>query len=307
MLRQSLSTAKSSCWGTPAPCHTASSIAAVRRLHNHVAVRRRCVSQPLRAAEEARQVELDLAVQLTSPQGSQLAYILSSGQGNDQVLYEPAVRTYLTELQQERDMEAAMEAASAEEAAAAKAAAVSSSSDPSDAGYDASDTWDDDELMRRIRAVREAERGQVISDILYLESARRLQSAGYQLLNNLALLRPAISQPPEDFLSAKSLGQSQLLSPAVIDAIVSYMASTFGGGDAALMNVASPPQTPLSVDRVQAARLYAGLLEFGYFAAALEAECFRNGVQIGQDSSEMIAYADQLPQDQLRLLCAVRR
>lgn len=184
---------------------------------------------------------------------------------------------------------------------------VAGCSDSSDASYDISDTWDDDELMRRIRAVREAERGQVISDILYLECARRLQSAGYQLLNNLAHLQPGSSQPPADFVSAKSLARSQLLSAALIDAIVSFMASTFGGGDAPLMSVASPPQTPLSVDRVQAARLYAGLLEFGYFAAALEAECLKTGIQIGGDSSEMIEYADKLPEDKLKLLCSVRR
>jgi hypothetical protein len=74
-------------------------------------------------------------------------------------MFEPAVKTYLTELQQERDAEAAMEAEAAADAAAEAAAAGESSSSSSGGGeegggVDASSTWDDAELMRRIRAVR---------------------------------------------------------------------------------------------------------------------------------------------------------
>jgi hypothetical protein len=93
-------------------------------------------------------------------------------------LFDPAVKTYLTELQQERDMEAAMEAEAAADAAAeAAAAAADASASPAAAAADdgqeasssgssseavaAEDTWDDAALMKRIRAVREAERGQV--------------------------------------------------------------------------------------------------------------------------------------------------
>lgn len=84
------------------------------------------------------------------------------------------------------------------------------------------------------------------------------------------------------------------------------MASSFSGGNAEVMSVASPPQTPLSVDRVEAARLYAGLLEFGYFAAALEAQCAAAGIPAATDSSALIAFADKLPEQQLRQLCAVQ-
>lgn len=82
-------------------------------------------------------------------------------------------QVYLQELQQEREMEAAMEAeaaadaaAEAEAAAAAAAAATSSSSEgqqqgEGSEGYDVADSWDDAALMKRIRALREAERGQV--------------------------------------------------------------------------------------------------------------------------------------------------
>lgn len=71
-------------------------------------------------------------------------------------MFEPAVKTYLTELQQERDAEAAMEAEAAADAAAeaAAAAAAASESGEGQGAVDASSTWDDAELMRRIRAVR---------------------------------------------------------------------------------------------------------------------------------------------------------
>lgn len=135
--------------------------------------------------------------------GSQLAYILSSGEGNDRVLFDPAVKTYLTELQQERDMEAAMEAeatadAAAEAAAAAAAAAdaaaeaaaaadggqEASSSDSSGETVAAEDTWDDAALMKRIRAVREAERGQVRSTVCQLRhTCDQLTTAFAQLIS----------------------------------------------------------------------------------------------------------------------------
>jgi hypothetical protein len=100
-----------------------------------------------------------------------------------------------------------------------------------------------------------------------------------------------------------NFGRRSLL---VVHFQVSYMASSFSGGNAEVMSVASPPQTPLSVDRVEAARLYAGLLEFGYFAAALEAQCAAAGIPAGTDSSALIAFADKLPEQQLRQLCAVQ-
>jgi hypothetical protein len=102
-----------------------------------------------------------------------------------------------------------------------------------------------------------------------------------QLLNNLALLAPNISQPPPDFMSADQLQQQQqsedgsssssgLVSAAVVDAIVSYLASTFEGGDARMMDAAAPPVTPLSVDRLQVGAL---VLQMSAAAAALQYCC----------------------------------
>ncbi|KAF8060476.1 hypothetical protein HT031_004652 [Scenedesmus sp. PABB004] len=260
--------------------------------------------------QEELALELEVAVPLSSPQGSQLAYILTQGGTQRDVLFGPAVTTYLTELQQERDREAEMERAAAADAAADAAAAAESAGESAGGGggggADASSTWDDGELMRRIRAVREAERGQVLADVIYLAALRRLHGGGVALLGNLALLAPGIAAPPPGFVSAAALAQSGLLSGAVVDAVVSFMTSTFGGGDAAMMDAAAPPTTPLSVDRVQAARLYAGLLEFGYFSAALEAACGAAGVAVGSDSTAMIAHADGLEEGALRRMCAVR-
>jgi hypothetical protein len=84
-----------------------------------------------------------------------------------------------------------------------------------------------------------------------LEVARKLLENSLQLLGNVALLSPKISQPPGSFVSQQKLSRTGLLSPAVTDAVLSYMASTFEGGDGELMKVASPLNTPLSVDRVQ--------------------------------------------------------
>jgi hypothetical protein len=86
---------------------------------------------------------------------------------------------------------------------------------------------------------------------VYLEVAKALLQEGLQLLGNVALLSPSISQPPGTFVSKQKLSRSSMLSPAVVDAVLSYMVSTFEGGDGELMKVASPAATPLSVDRIQ--------------------------------------------------------
>jgi hypothetical protein len=61
------------------------------------------------------------------------------------------------------EAEAAADAAAEAEAAAAAAAdtAKASTSGSSSAAYSVEDTWDDAALMKRIKALREAERGQV--------------------------------------------------------------------------------------------------------------------------------------------------
>lgn len=96
---------------------------------------------------------------------------------------------------------------------------------------------------------------QVLIDLIYLDVARLLARHGLSLTVNVGLLAPPISQPPGCFVSATKLEAGSraggLLSRPVLDAVLSYLASTFEGGDGELMRAASPTQTPLSIDRVQ--------------------------------------------------------
>ena len=54
------------------------------------------------------------------------------------------------------------------------------------------------------------------------------------------------------------------------------------------------------IDRTQAARLYAGNIEYGYFVREMEARCQQAGVQAGQDADQLITFAASLPEEQLR-------
>ncbi|KAI8464230.1 MAG: hypothetical protein J3K34DRAFT_441173 [Monoraphidium minutum] len=92
-----------------------------------------------------------------------------------------------------------------------------------------------------------------------------------------------------------------LVSLAAADGVLGYVNAAVTQG---LRSLAK--DTPLSIDRVQAARLYAGMLEFGYFSRGLEEECGRRGIPPGSDSEAMVRLADALPEEQLRSLCEVQ-
>jgi hypothetical protein len=69
-------------------------------------------------------------------------------------------------------------------------------------------------------------------------------------------------------------------------------------GSAATGGVATALVT--HVDRVQAARLYAGQIEYSYFMRSVEDMCPERGIQLGSDSTQLVAFAAaQLPKDQL--------
>ena len=58
------------------------------------------------------------------------------------------------------------------------------------------------------------------------------------------------------------------------------------------------------IDRTQAARLYAGNVEYGYFVREMEARCEAGGLAAGQDADNLITFASSLPEEQLRsVLC----
>ena len=54
------------------------------------------------------------------------------------------------------------------------------------------------------------------------------------------------------------------------------------------------------IDRTQAARLYAGNIEYGYFVREMEARCQQAGVAAGKDADQLITFAASLPEEQLR-------
>lgn len=54
------------------------------------------------------------------------------------------------------------------------------------------------------------------------------------------------------------------------------------------------------MDRTQAARLYAGNIEYGYFVREMEARCQEAGVAAGQNADQLIAFAASLSEEDLR-------
>lgn len=54
------------------------------------------------------------------------------------------------------------------------------------------------------------------------------------------------------------------------------------------------------IDRTQAARLYAGNIEYGYFVREMECRCQEAGVAAGQDADQLIAFAASLSEEDLR-------
>ncbi len=111
---------------------------------------------------------------------------------------------------------------------------------------------------------------------------------------DLAQLGPTLPTPPARMTRLSRLVKG-VVSRAVADAIAGFIGSTLAEGMGA-----QAPNTPINVDRVQAARLYAGMLEFGYFARALESECAASGVAAGTDSTTLISHADKLSEAELR-------
>ncbi len=83
---------------------------------------------------------------------------------------------------------------------------------------------------------------------------------------------------------------------AVVGLVASTLSSNTGGGHSSV-----PPAALLThMDRVQAARLYAGQLEYGYFVRGMEAMCRQREVQLGSDSAQLVAFAAELPKEELR-------
>ena len=71
--------------------------------------------------------------------------------------------------------------------------------------------------------------------------------------------------------------------------------------------LAGPGSLRAHIDRTQAARLYAGNIEYGYFVRDMEARCQQAGVAAGQDADQLIAFAATLSEEDLRSVQGVFR
>ncbi|GBF90116.1 hypothetical protein Rsub_03249 [Raphidocelis subcapitata] len=235
---------------------------------------------------------IQLPVTMSSAEGQQVEYLVLDTDG---ALAEPAVESYMQRLQAERGAEAAAEAEAGR-------------------GGGGGDGWAlDPTLLKRMAAVRDAERGLIVQELMYLLCIKRLKDEGLTIATDLGdatatggAAAAARGGEPRLDSGKDSMGRRMealmpLVSLPVADSVLGYVGATVTNGMRALTR-----DTPLSIDRVQAARLYAGMLEFGYFSRSLEAECVRQGVSVGADSEVMVRVADSLPEDDLKRMCQVQ-
>ncbi|GAB4814726.1 hypothetical protein N2152v2_001772 [Parachlorella kessleri] len=162
-------------------------------------------------------------------------------------------------------------------------------------------------VAMQLRQAKQQQLALAIDELIYVLCLHKLSCAGLDLLGSVERLGEPAAVLGEAQL--RELGEedlARLLSPAVADAVVGLVASTLssstGGGHSSV-----PPAALLThMDRVQAARLYAGQLEYGYFVRGMEAMCRQREVQLGSDSAQLVAFAAELSKEELRAACSVR-
>jgi hypothetical protein len=188
-----------------------------------------------------------LPVTMSSAEGQQVEYLVLDTDG---ALAEPAIEAYLGRLQAERDAEAATERAAIEDSK--------------------KEGLFDETLLKRIAAVRDGERGLIVQELLYLLIIKALKDAGLAIVTDLGDAapagRPAKREEGSGDVPALDSGRDTMgqrmerLMPAVslpvADSILGYVGATVTNSMRSMAK-----DTPLSIDRVQAARLYGGMLE----------------------------------------------
>lgn len=68
----------------------------------------------------------------------------------------------------------------------------------------------------------------------------------------------------------------------------------------------APPAPATSSFPQNSATLVCVQVEYGYFCAGMEAQCRQQGVELGEDSSQLVAFAATLPKDELRCVLWVQ-
>ncbi|DBA76620.1 TPA: hypothetical protein ACH3X2_008667 [Trebouxia sp. C0005] len=153
-------------------------------------------------------------------------------------------------------------------------------------------------LHQQLQAVRNAEQQRTVEEIIYLWSLHNLSKGSMCIRTSLG----AVEQP-SSHQQGKPVNQlllTTIMSQAVADAVVGIVASTFETSDSSSGNLRA------HIDRTQAARLYAGNIEYGYFVREMEARCEALSLPAGQNADQLITLAASLPEQDLRVASRVK-
>mmetsp|Transcript_39216 Transcript_39216/g.98545 ORF Transcript_39216/g.98545 Transcript_39216/m.98545 type:complete len:400 (-) Transcript_39216:214-1413(-) len=139
-------------------------------------------------------------------------------------------------------------------------------------------------LHTRMAAVRRKEALMEAQSLLYLCCAARLQEQGVSL-------QASFLQGNHNSTVVERAAEA--LQPALVDAIGGHISSSLGGGS-------MPLDTTAHVAQDQLAGLYLGTMEFGYFLRAVRARMEEVGAPLGEDSANLLLFAESLSADELR-------
>lgn len=153
-------------------------------------------------------------------------------------------------------------------------------------------------LHQQLQAVRNAEQQRTVEEIIYLWSLHNLSKGSMCIRTSLGAVEQPSSHQQGNPVSQLLL--TTVMSQAVADAVVGIVASTFDTSDSSSGNLRA------HIDRTQAARLYAGNIEYGYFVREMEARCEALGLPAGQNADQLISLAASLPEQDLRVASRVK-
>lgn len=214
----------------------------------------------------------DLDCTVETPQGQQVRYLVRGDSNNTQLVL-PAVEQFLKQFAEQDGQESRL-------------------------WETTTSSGDELVLQQRIAQLKRKERGKAVQELLQLCCVHKLRGSGLALVKDITQLGPEASGHPPGMVRQSSL--PSLFSSQVCDVITAYTLTTMGP-----QLRESAPHTCILLDRTQAARLYAGIVEFGCFARQLEERCAALGVK-GDDSSAMIEFAAQIDSAEVRRMCRVR-
>ncbi|KAL3142657.1 hypothetical protein ABBQ38_002966 [Trebouxia sp. C0009 RCD-2024] len=152
-------------------------------------------------------------------------------------------------------------------------------------------------LQQQLRAARNAEQQRLVEEIIYIWTLHNLSRGSMSLTLSIDAQQDNSCQQGNP---VSQLMLTTVMSQAAADALVGIVASTFESSEKSSGNLRA------HIDRTQAARLYAGNIEYGYFVREMEARCQEAGVAAGQNADQLIAFAASLSEEDLRVASKVR-